>query len=257
MTQDSVTTNYNDKGMIIMEMIYGDGFLSPNGAGTAQSLVRLSNFGTNLHVLDIGSGIGGSAFHLAEHRDCMVQGIDLMDSNVIEANRRSAERDLSSRARFTTGNATRLPFPDEHFDIVWGQDAWLHIEDKQALVSEANRVLVSGGRIIFSDWLLMNPWSNAADEVRRVTASPTIADKETYLDLLREHRLKLESFCDTSIELTFTYNKVLKKLRALEPEICGRFGQKVFDIVLSKQEFVLDAFSAGVLGTGSFVARKF
>lgn len=256
MQQDTVTTNYNDKGTIIMEMIYAENYLSPGGADTTKTLIELGEVADDLSVLDIGSGLGGAAFYLAGNKGCVVQGIDLMDSNVAEANRRAALNGLTDKVGFVTGDATDLPFEDESFSLVWGQDAWCHVEDKRSLIAEACRVLAPGGLILFSDWLLRDWQSTDADEVRRVTASPGIADAEMYLGLLDEFGFVLEAHLDTSDRVAGSYVEVLERLRGFERDLCTRFGQKVFDIVRSKQQMVADAFSSGVLGTGAFAARK-
>ena len=256
MQQDSVTTNYNDKGTIIMEMIYSDDYLSPGGASATASLAEFGEVKNGLRVLDIGSGLGGAAFYLAEQKDCLVHGIDLMERNVIEANRRAEVRGLSESVRFVTGNATSLPFERNRFDLIWSQDAWCHVEDKKRLISEASRVLVAEGAIVFSDWLLRDTQSNLCDEVRRVTASPGIADVETYRGFLKEMGFESVKYADNSVEFISRYNDVLQQLHSIESKLRSRFGDKVYDIVLSKQQFVLDAFEAGVMAAGSFVARR-
>ncbi len=256
MPRDSVTTNYNDTGTIIMEMIYADDFLSPDGARTTQALMELGNVDDGSRVLDIGSGLGGSAFYLAERKGCTVQGIDLMESNVADATRRAASRGLSARVGFATGDAASVPFANSSFDVVWGQDAWCHVEDKNSLIAEAYRVLAAGGLIVFSDWLLRDRQSTAADRVRQVTASPTMSDVQTYLHALETTGFAMGAHADTSAEHAAAYRDVLRRLLDIEAEICDRFGRNVFDIVLAKQQFVLDAFTEGVLGAGSFAARK-
>lgn len=254
--RDSVSTNYNDKGTIIMEMIYSNDYLSPGGARATESLAEFGEIQNGLSVLDVGSGLGGAAFYLAEEKDCLVQGVDLMEPNVVEANRRAEIKGLSARVRFVLGDATSLPFESGSFDLVWGQDAWCHVEDKKKLISEASRVLVPGGMIIFSDWLLRDTQSNLCDEVRRITASPTIGDVETYRGLLIEQDFELEKYADNSVEFISRYQDVLQRLHSIESELRSRFGHKVYEIVLAKQQFVLDAFEAGVMGAGSFVARR-
>ena len=256
MERDSVKTNYNDKGTIIMEMIYADDYLSPGGASATESLADFGEIKDSLIVLDIGSGLGGAAFYLAEQKGCSVQGIDLMESNVVEANQRADVKGLSERVHFVHGDAISLPFESRRFDLVWGQDAWCHVEDKKKLILEASRVLVPQGRIVFSDWLLRDTKSSLCDEVRRVTASPDIGDAQMYRNLLEEQGLELQKYADTSVEFVARYRDVLQRLHALEPEIRSRFGQKVFEIVLSKQQFVLDAFEGGVMGAGFFVAGR-
>lgn len=239
-----------------MEMIYAENYLSPGGPDTTKTLIELGDVADGLHALDIGSGLGGAAFYLAASKGCSVQGIDLMDANVAEANRRAALNGLSDKVEFVTADATDLPYKDETFSLVWGQDAWCHVEDKRALVAEARRVLAPGGLILFSDWLLRDWHSADADEVRRVTASPGIADAEMYLRLLDEFGFVLEAHSDTTDRVAAGYVEVLERLRGFERDLCTRFGRKVFEIVLSKQQMVADAFFGGLLGTGAFAARK-
>jgi sarcosine/dimethylglycine N-methyltransferase len=254
--KDDVTTNYNDKGTIIMEMIYGDGFLSPGAAMTTQMLIDLATFSDGSGVLDIGSGLGGAAFYLAEKKACTVQGIDLIEMNVSEANRRAQSRGVDDRVDFVVGDATALPFDDQQFDVVWGQDAWCHVDDKKKLVSEGHRVLVSDGAIVFSDWLLKDANSGLADELRQVTASANLGDVQGYLERLAAQGFELVAHVDTSTDVAARYRDVLVRLSAAEAEVVARFGQRIFDIVLEKQQFVLDAFTTSLLGSGSFVARK-
>ena len=61
-----------------------------------------------------------------------------------------------------TGDALNLPFENQTFDIVWGQDAWCHIPNKEQLITQAHRVLVPGGCVAFTDWVEIGPM--AADE---------------------------------------------------------------------------------------------
>jgi ubiquinone/menaquinone biosynthesis C-methylase UbiE len=256
MAHDSVEKNYNDKGTIIMEMIYADDYLSPGALHTTQSLVEFGAVSNGLKVLDIGSGVGGAGFHLAESKDCSVVGVDLVQSNVADANRRARDRGLSNQARFMFGNATALPFVDEKFDLVCGQDAWCHVDDKAQLFSEAARVLVTKGSLVFSDWLLRDAQSSLADQVRDVTSSPYIADTETYKLLLDAHGFEQLEHHDNTVEFVARYHEVIMKMRALESEICSRFGTRIYEIVLEKQQFVCDAFDKGILASGYFRASR-
>ena len=81
-------------------------------------------------VLDVGCGLGGPAFHLAETRGAIVTGVDLVDLNIESATERASTRGLRDRVQFRVANALDLPFADEAFDVVFGQDAWCHVPDK-------------------------------------------------------------------------------------------------------------------------------
>ena len=163
---------------------------------------------------------------------------------------------LAHRVGFVVGDATALPFEEQQFDVVWGQDAWCHVDDKKKLVSEAHRVLECDGAIVFSDWLLNDANSDLADELRQVTASANLGDVQGYLERLAAQGFELDVYVDTSSDVAARYRDVLVRLSAAEVEVVARFGQRIFDIVLEKQQFVLDAFTSSLLGSGSFVARK-
>jgi len=254
MNQDSVTTNYNTAGTSIMEMIYANDYLSPGGISATESLAELGKISNNQHVLDVGSGLGGAAFYLAEQRRCTVQGIDLMKSNVVSANRRAQDRGLLRRVNFVCADAISLPFEDGKFDVVWGQDAWCHVDDKAKLISECERVLTASGTLVFSDWLLTDPANVANDEIKRITASPNMGNADTYRTLLENQGFDLENYVEPSADFIVRYRDVVKRLHAIETELCEQFGRKVFEIVLSKQEYVLEAFEYGSLVNGCFVA---
>ncbi len=239
-----------------MEMIYGEGFLSPGALANTEALAKLGEIGTGMRVLDVGSGLGGAAAWLAENLRCHVEGIDLMEASVEEANRRLQQTAHDGRVRFVVGDACALPFEAETFDVVWGQDAWCHVDDKQRLIAEAARVLEGGGRIVFSDWLLLDLQSPYSDEVKKVTASPQMADVHTYLSALQAHGFTDVEHVDTSAAITAVYVEVLARLRDLKSTICDRFESRVYDIVEAKQTAVLEAFVDGHLGSGMFTGIK-
>jgi len=254
MNPDSVTTNYNNVGTSILEMIYANDYLSPGGVSATKSLAELGGISSGQQVLDVGSGLGGAAFYLAEQLDCTVQGIDLMESNVVSANRRADDRGLKGRVNFVCADATSLPFEDAQFEVVWGQDAWCHVDDKARLISECKRVVMDNGTLMFSDWLLADPADVANDEIKRVTASPNMGDLDTYPKLLEDQGFELEKYVEQSSDFITRYRDVVSRLRGIESELCEQFGRKVFEIVLAKQEYVFDAFASGSLVTGYFVA---
>src|SRR6516165_3573668 len=70
---------YSRTGILRYERIFGDGYVSTGGPATTDDLCgRLgAALRPGVRVLDVGSGIGGAAFHLARHFGAAVTGIDL------------------------------------------------------------------------------------------------------------------------------------------------------------------------------------
>lgn len=102
-------------------------------------------------VLDLGSGLGGPARYLATAFDCTVEGIDL-SADFVDASRYLTDRvGLGDRVSFQQGNACRIPFLANYFDVVWTQHVSMNIEDRAALYREVARVLRPGGRLAIFD----------------------------------------------------------------------------------------------------------
>ena len=202
---DDVSTNYNAIGTEIMEMIYATDYLSLGGADASARLAQLGGIQPQARILDVGSGLGGAAFFFAQQFAAQVIGFDLMQANVNAALARARQLGREEQVRFICGDAPPLPFADGSFDVVWGQDAWCHINNKPELIAEVARVLVPGGRIVFSDWLLGSAEGALNDEAKRIAASPTMGSISEYKDYLAAESFALDACEEASAEFAGQY----------------------------------------------------
>jgi ubiquinone/menaquinone biosynthesis C-methylase UbiE len=104
-------------------------------------------------ALDIGSGLGGVARTMVEEADVHVTGVDLTQEFCDAASKISEWVNLSDRTDFLQGDATKLPFPDDHFDGAVTVHAAMNIPNKAAVYAEARRVLKPGARFGIYDIL--------------------------------------------------------------------------------------------------------
>jgi demethylmenaquinone methyltransferase/2-methoxy-6-polyprenyl-1,4-benzoquinol methylase/phosphoethanolamine N-methyltransferase len=149
-------------------------------------------------VLDIGCGTGTLAL-LARERvgpEGEVHGIDPSPEMIERAQRKSAEQ--GNAARFQTGVAERLPFPDASFDLVLSSLMLHHLPDdlRPTALSEAARVLKPGGRLFAVDMSGGGPWyrrlmfglighrlpadypQQLADQMRQAGLTPEVLEAE-------------------------------------------------------------------------------
>jgi ubiquinone/menaquinone biosynthesis C-methylase UbiE len=118
---------------------------------------RLLQIDASSNVLEIGCGAGGCALHLAGTVACRVTGIDVNAHGIRAAEHSAQAQWLAERARFIEHDAsTRLPFSDETFDAAYSNDAFCHIPNRLNLLRECLRVLKTGGRLLFSDALVVS-----------------------------------------------------------------------------------------------------
>lgn len=143
---------YHDNLITMLELIWGEGFMAPGGPGNVARM--LDGIATkDKRILDIGSGLGGPAFEMAQTHGANVVGIDLEAPLVDRANRSAAQKGLADRCTFKTVEVGPLAFEDGFFDIVVSSGALTQTSDKEAVFKECFRVLKPGGWLSLYDWL--------------------------------------------------------------------------------------------------------
>jgi ubiquinone/menaquinone biosynthesis C-methylase UbiE len=118
------------------------------GRQATVGLGRLAGLTDSMRVLDIGSGLGGSARTLAAEFGCHVTGVDLSQEFVDAALVLSERVGSADRVGFRHGDALNLPFEKNRFDAAFMIHVNMNIADKKGLFAEAGRVLKPGGKLI-------------------------------------------------------------------------------------------------------------
>lgn len=145
--------------------------IGQNGWITADEVARFVvwlGLGPGVTLLDIACGSGGPALHMAGTTGCSVEGIDLHEAGIAQAQRQATELGMGERARFLAADASeRLPFEDKSFDAVTCFDAINHMPDREAVLREWKRVLRPGCRVLFTDPITVTgPITDAEMRVR-------------------------------------------------------------------------------------------
>ncbi len=176
---------YTTAGILKYEAVFGENFISTGGAKTTAEILPLLGLQPGMRVLDIGCGIGGSAFQMARDYGVHVLGVDLSKNMLTLARQRCQKAGLEHLISFEHGNILDDD-RQEVFDVVYSRDAFLHIHDKKRLLQVIRRLLRSGGRLVFTDYLCgARPWSRGFEEYVR-QRSYDLRTLEGYESLLME-----------------------------------------------------------------------
>src|SRR5262249_2415436 len=126
----------------------------PGGAELTRHLARCLELCREDRVLDVASGVGTTAFLLADELGAGVVGVDLGDAQITKSRARARRLGLDGRVRFEVGDAERLPIDDASVDTVVCECALCTFPDKATALAEMARVLRPGGRVGITDvWL--------------------------------------------------------------------------------------------------------
>lgn len=166
----------------------------PGGLDSVIRLVDETALTAGDDVLEIGTSTGFTAIELARLVGCSVTGIDLNEGSLAEARDRAATLGVSDTVAFERADATDLPYPDEAFDVVCIGNVTSYVGDRNAAVTEAERVLKPGGFFVaIPMYYHRDPSPDLLDAVgSAVGADIERTDKEYWLDLfdvgaLRRH----------------------------------------------------------------------
>jgi ubiquinone/menaquinone biosynthesis C-methylase UbiE len=101
-------------------------------------------------VLDVGCGIGGATFPLADLTGPtgVAAGLDVSTALIDVATRRAKNR---PGIGFHAGDACTIPYPDGFFDAARTERVFLYLPDRLAAIHEMKRVVKPGGRVSLID----------------------------------------------------------------------------------------------------------
>jgi ubiquinone/menaquinone biosynthesis C-methylase UbiE len=101
-------------------------------------------------VLDVGCGIGGATFPIADivGPTGFAAGIDISSAMIEAAKRRAGDR---PGLEFRVSDACAIPYPDGVFDAARSERLFLYLPNRLAAIHEMKRVVKSGGRLCLVD----------------------------------------------------------------------------------------------------------
>jgi arsenite methyltransferase len=205
--------------------------LASFGCGNPVALAKLEPGQT---VLDLGSG-GGIDVLLSAKRvgpNGFVYGLDMTDEMLALAERNRVEAGIDN-VRFLKGEIESIPLPDGAVDVIISNCVINLSADKDAVLSEANRVLRPGGWFAVSDIVIqgeltaelrsdMDAWAGCVagaleeqDYLRHLSAAGFV---DASVEVTRTHDLAEIGCCAGSGESEGNGNVVSAFIRARKPE---------------------------------------
>ncbi|KAI3724285.1 hypothetical protein L2E82_36057 [Cichorium intybus] len=245
---------YKSSGILRYERIFGQGFVSTGGIDTTKEFVAMLDLKAGQKVLDVGCGIGGGDFYMAETFDVDVVGIDLSVNMISFALERAIG--LKCSVEFEVADCTKKTYPDNTFDVIYSRDTILHIQDKPALFRTFYKWLKPGGKVLISDYCRKSgkPSQDFAEYIKQ--RGYDLHDVETYGKMLKD-----AGFVDVIAEdRTEQFREVLKReLERVEKEkeeFIQDFSEEDYNDIVGGWKSKLVRTGSDEQKWGLFVAKK-
>jgi tocopherol O-methyltransferase len=236
---------------------------------SAQAQVRLmerlaerAHVPRGVSVLDIGCGLGGSAFWLADRFDCNVTGMTISPVQARMANKKAKARGLSDRVRFEVQDANQWQPQPESVDMVWIMESSEHFQDKKGFFARCASALKSGGVLAVCAWLRRDGPPMSKDEQKLVATigeamlSASLDGLSDYKRWMQEAGLVVETAEDITRYVERTWEQCTRMAERPPIKYLVRFTSASTRRFVQSFPLMKQAYAEGAMAFGLFVAKK-
>ena len=227
-----------------------------HGTEAVDEAVRATGINQRSAVLEVGSGIGGPARHLASTTGAAVTALELQHDHHRIAVDLTARCGLADRVTHVCGDVLTHRFGDERFDAIVSWLALYHIPQRGLLLERFRSLLPKGGFVYVEDLCERDRFD---DREREALSSELYANHLP--DLSQYGREFVEAGfdvirCDDMTDnwTTFTSSRLEAYIEQSERHLRVH-GEAVFETMCAFYSTMVAHFSSGKLGGLRLVAR--
>jgi ubiquinone/menaquinone biosynthesis C-methylase UbiE len=233
----------------LFEALFGKNLISFGGTAAIENMFSgLDRKLSGLKALDVGFGLGGVAYYLAETYQMQVAGVEIYPWMVQYA-KTNAPPNIAQLLKFDTYNAERkIPFEQASFDIVYSKGVLNHISDKDTLFRQVNTMLKPAGLFVITDWLYPKQQETDAWQVCET--------QQSYQQVLADTDFKKIEFRNDSKIFHSYVQLFLENLAKQRNYIEDSFGKEMFATILKQHQELIEGITHESKIATRIVARR-
>jgi tocopherol O-methyltransferase len=213
-------------------------------------------------VLDIGCGLGGSAFWLADQFNCQVTGMTVSPVQARMANKKAKARGLSNRVQFQVQDANEWQPEPKSVDMVWIVESSEHFRDKEGFFERCATVLKPGGILAAGAWLRRDePSKSQAEETLVATIGEamliaSLGGLSDYQRWMRQAGLTVVAAEDITRYVERTWDQCTRIVERPPIKYLLRFTSGSTQRFVKSFPLMKKAYAVGAMAFGLLVAEK-
>jgi len=190
----------------------------------AERIAEALDLRQGVQHLDVGSGSGWPALHLAGITGCDVTLVDVPMIALRLANERAEEDDLTQKCRVVAASGAALPFADACFDSLSHSDVLCCLPEKLSMLRECRRVARSEAGMLFSV-IAITPGLAEAEYARAVEAGPPFVEVPSdYEQLIQSAGWFVVEQRDVTAEYARSLRVLVENMTRRKAEIAEAIG---------------------------------
>ena len=228
-----------------------------HGTDAVDEAIRMMGIGAESSVLEIGSGFGGPARHLAAASGAAVTALELQEDHHLMAVNLTLRCGLADRVSHVCGDFLTHPLDGTRFDAIASWLALYHIPGRGVLLDRCRTLLADSGFFYAEDLYERRPFDGTE---RARLSSELFANELTSSDRYRrdlvEAGFEVVVMDDMTDDWTaFTEIRLAEYVAQRERHLRVH-GDAVFETMCGFYETMVRLFAGGKLGGIRVVARR-
>ncbi len=226
------------------------------GEKTSFELVDLLELNPQKHVLDIGSGAGGTARVMAHESGCQVTALEVQAGLNEMATTLTKRLGIGDQVKYLTAdfNTHQFEHPFDHFISLL---VFLHLPNRAQTLARAYDALKDEGTFVIEDLVLIDtPTPEVEKHLKETLHIQSITDSATYLSDLEKAGFEILSYTDHTPEWTTWTRKRYENFAKDQSSNESLYGKEVFAHRTTFYRAVADFFAEGTLGGLRVVGKK-
>lgn len=226
-----------------------------------EQLAEKAGIPRGAQVLDIGCGLGGSAFWLANQYDCRVTGLTISPVQARMAAKKAKSKGLGHQLQFLVLDANEWQPQPDSTDVIWIMESSEHFRDKKNFFRRCAVALRPNGVLAVCAWLRGERTMSDGDNqlvatIGKAMFSASLDTLSQYASWMREAGLKVETAEDITKNISPTWEYCSRMIKRSPFRWLVNFADRPTRRFVRSFPLMQQAYNSGAMAFGLFVAKK-